>query len=144
MVENSNLGLVSNDDATNKVFSKMLLWQFIATLVTAVIAFALGGIHAGLSAFAGGMAVVIAAYIASRIAQRDIKVKAATSVLFNLLMAEAVKILVIIILLFLTYKFYKQLVPLALIAGIVVAAMLSGAAISKMNDNKTSLNNEKV
>jgi ATP synthase protein I len=144
MVENSNLGVAANEDAANKVFSKMLLWQFIATLVTAVIALILGGIHAGLSATAGGMAVVIAAYIASRIAQRDIKVKAATSVLFNLLMAEAVKILVIIILLFLTYKFYKQLVPLALIAGIVVAAMLSGAAISKMNDNKTSLNNDKV
>lgn len=144
MVENSNLGLASNDDAANKVFSKMLLWQFIATLVTAVVALVIGGIHASLSALAGGMAVVIAAYIASRIAQRDIKVKAATSVLFNLLMAEAVKILVIIILLFMTYKFYKQLVPLALIAGIVVAAMLSGAAISKMNDNKTSLNNEKV
>lgn len=122
----------------------MLLWQFIATLIAAVIALVLGGIHAALSAFAGGMAVVIAAYIASRIAQRDIKVKAATSVLFNLLMAEAVKILVIIILLFMTYKFYKQLVPLALIAGIVVAAMLSGAAISKMHNNKTSLNNEKV
>jgi ATP synthase protein I len=143
MVENSNSGLVANEDAANQVFSKMLWWQFVATLVAAAIALALGGIHAGLSALAGGMSVVIAAYVASRIAQRDIKVKAATSVLFNLLMAEAVKILVIIILLFMTYKFYKQLVPLALIAGIVVAAMLSGAAISKM-DNKTSLNNEKV
>lgn len=136
MVEHSNSGLAANEDAANKVFSKMLRWQFMATLVTAGVALAVGGIHAGLSAIAGGMSVVIAAYIASRIAQRDIKVKAATSVLFNLLMAEAVKILVIIILLFLTYKLYKQLVPMALIAGIVVAAMLSGAAISKMNDNK--------
>jgi ATP synthase protein I len=136
MVENKNLGLASSEDATNKVFSRMLLWQFSATLFTAGIAFVVSGMHAGLSSIAGGMSVVIAAYIASRIAQRDIKVKAATSVLLNMLMAEAVKILVIIILLFLTYKFYKQLVPLALIAGIVVAAMLSGVAISKMNDNK--------
>jgi ATP synthase protein I len=44
-----------------------------------------------------------------------------------MLKAEAVKILVIALLLFLTFKLYQQLVPIALILGLAASAILSGA-----------------
>lgn len=127
-MDNSNNGL-----ATNKVFSEMLRWQLSATAVVAVIALLISGLHAGVSAVAGGLSVVIGAFVASKIAQRH--KKDASAILINLLKAEAVKILVIVVLLFITFKVYKQLVPFALIVGLAAAALFSGAAISKLNDD---------
>ncbi|HSH54166.1 MAG TPA: ATP synthase subunit I [Methylotenera sp.] len=127
-MDNSNNGL-----ATNKVFSEMLRWQLSATAVVAAIALLISGLHAGVSAVAGGLSVVIGAFVASKIAQRH--KKDASAILINLLKAEAVKILVIVALLFITFKVYKQLVPFALIVGLAAAALFSGAAISKLNDD---------
>lgn len=128
-MDNSNNGLTSNN-----VFSKMLRWQLTATAVVAVIALFVSGAHASISALAGGLAVIIGAFIASKIAQRSDNKKDASAILFNLLKAEAVKILVIVVLLFITFKVYKQLVPFALIVGLAAAALFSGAAISKLDD----------
>lgn len=111
----------------------MLRWQLSATAVVAVIALLISGLHAGISAVAGGLSVVIGAFVASKIAQRH--KKDASAILINLLKAEAVKILVIVVVLFITFKVYKQLVPFALIVGLAAAALFSGAAISKLNDD---------
>ncbi len=120
---------------TDNVFSKMLRVQIIATLAVAVIAVVISGLHAGLSALAGGGAVIISAFIASKVAERTAKNKDASAILVNLLKAEAVKILCILVLLFVTFKLYKQLVPFALIAGLAAAALFSGAALSKFKDD---------
>ncbi len=117
----------------NNVFSKMLRWQLIATVIVALIAFVISGIHASSSAIAGGLSVVIAAYVASKVAQRSSK--EASTILINMLKAEAIKILLIVILLFITFKLYKQLVPFALIAGLAAAALFSGAAMAKLDKN---------
>ncbi len=113
------------------IFSKMLRLQVIATTAVAIIAFVLTGLNAALSAVAGGVAVIIGAFFAAKIAQKN--KKDATAVLINLLKAEAVKVLVIVVLLFITFKLYKQLVPFALIAGLAAAALVSGAAMSKLD-----------
>jgi len=117
----------------------MLRWQLTATAAVAIIAFFISGMHAGISAVAGGFSVVIGAFIASKIAQRSDKKKDASAILFNLLKAEAVKILVIVVLLFITFKVYKQLVPFALIVGLAAAALFSGAAISKLDDDSLQI-----
>ena len=119
---------------TDNVFSKMLRVQIIATLAVAVIALLISGLHAGLSALAGGGAVIISAFIASKVAERTAKNEDASAILINLLKAEAVKILCILVLLFVTFRLYKQLVPFALIAGLAAAALFSGAALSKFKD----------
>lgn len=111
----------------------MLRWQLLATVTIMLIALLISGLHAGISSFIGGSTVIIGAFIASKIAQRN--VKDASAILVNLLKAEAVKVLVIVVLLFITFKVYKQLVPFALIAGLAAAALFSGAAISKLNDD---------
>ena len=113
----------------NNIFSKMLRLQVAATLAVAVVFLVFWGLHASFSALAGGLSVVIAAFVASKVAQRSSK--EASAILINMLKAEAIKILLIVILLFITFKVYKQLVPMALIAGLAAAALFSGAALSK-------------
>jgi ATP synthase protein I len=125
--------------ATSSIFSKMLRSQLIATSVVSAIALVISGLHGGISALAGGMSVVIGALLASKIAQRGDRKKDASAILINLLKAEAVKILVIVVLLFITFKVYKQLVPFALIAGLAAAALFSGAAISKLDNDTTHI-----
>lgn len=113
----------------------MLRVQIISTFVVAVIGIFVSGLHAGLSALAGGGTVIISAFIASKVAERTSKNKDASAILINLLKAEAIKVLCILVLLFLTFKLYKQLVPFALIAGLAAAALFSGAALSKFKDD---------
>ena len=122
---------MTENTTTAAVFSKMLRLQLIATAIVAIASLAISSLHAGLSALLGGAVVMIAAFVASKIAQRK-SVEAAT-VLVNLLKAEAVKVLIIIVLLFITFKVYKQLVPFALIVGLAAAALVSGAAMSKLD-----------
>ena len=122
---------------TVAVFSKMLRLQLIATGFVAIASLAISGLHAGASALIGGAAVIVAAFIASKIAQR--KNIEAAAVLVNLLKAEAVKVLIIFVLLFMTFKTYKQLVPFALIIGLAAAALVSGAAMSKLDKTELEL-----
>ncbi len=117
---------------TSDVFSKMLKIQLVATLAVAVVALFISGLNASASATLGGASVLLGAIAAAAIAKRSAKNEDPTAILVNLLKAEAVKILVIIILLVIIFKVYKQLVPFALIAGLAAAALFSGAALSKL------------
>jgi len=111
----------------------MLKIQVIATVAVAIAATLLSGLHAGVSAILGGASVVAGAYVASKVAKRGDGKTEPSAILINLLKAEAVKILVIIVALVIIFGFYKQLVPFALIAGLAAAALFSGAALSKLN-----------
>jgi len=117
---------------TSDVFSKMLKVQLVATLAVAVIALLVSGLNASVSAVLGGASVVLGALAATAIAKRGANKEDPTAILVNLLKAEAVKIIVIIILLVIIFNVYKQLVPFALIAGLAAAALFSGAALSKL------------
>jgi len=114
-------------------FEAMLRSQLLATLAVAVIAFVISGMNASLSAIAGGLSVVLAAFIASKVAIS--KRKDAASVLGSMLKAELIKIVLIILFLFITIKGFKELVPWALIIGLAAAAIISGAAMSKRNEH---------
>ena len=116
---------------TASIFSKMLRLQLIATAVVAIASLLISGMHAGVSALIGGAVVMVGAFLGSKIAQRT--KQDATAVLINLLKAEAVKVIVIFVLLLMVFKIYKQLVPFALIAGLAAAALVSGAAMSKLD-----------
>ena len=124
---------------SSQIFSKMLRWQTSVTLITAGLAFLVAGQHAALSALLGGVAVIIGAYLGAKIARRSESTTQASAVLINLLKAEAVKILVIFLLLFLSFKLYEQLVPLALIVGLAAAALISGAAMAKLKASEIKI-----
>jgi ATP synthase protein I len=110
----------------------MLKIQLVATFAVAIMALLISGLNAGISAVLGGLSVVLGACAAVLIAKRGEKNTDASAILINLLKAEAVKILVIIVLLVIIFNLYKQLVPFALIAGLAAAALFSGAALSKL------------
>ena len=122
-----------NDNNTgstaDNVFSGLLTSQLLAIVAVALVAYVISGLHAGLSALAGGLSVFLAALIASKVAKS--KSKLAGAVLMQMLKAELIKIVLIVLFLFGVFKGYKELVPGALIAGLAVAAIMSGAAISK-------------
>jgi ATP synthase protein I len=112
---------------TADIYKQMSKWQLLATLVVALLAFFMAGIHAAVSALAGGLSAVIGGFIGGRIAKTGDKKQEAGAILIAMLKAEAVKIIVIALLLFLTFKLYQQLVPVALIVGLAASAILSGA-----------------
>ncbi len=120
-------------DSTIDVFSKMLKIQLIATGVLAIIMMITMGLNASVSASLGGLSVVLGAFCASLISKRSQNSKDASAILINLLKAEAVKIIIIIASLLIIFKVYAQLMPFALIAGLAVSAIFSGAALSKLN-----------
>ena len=118
---------------TADVFSKMIKVQLVASIAVALVALVITGLHGGMSALLGGASVIIGAMMASKIAKRQARSEDPTSILLNLLKAEAVKILVIVVLLAIIFNVYGQLVPFALIAGLAAAALFSGAALSRLN-----------
>lgn len=113
------------------LYRNMLRWQLMATAAVTLIALAVGGAQSAISALLGGMSVIIGAWFAARIAEKGRSKTDPTAVLLNLLKAEAVKILIIAIILFVIFKLYEALVPFALIAGLAAAALFSGAALAK-------------
>jgi len=123
-----------NDNNTgstaDNVFSGLLSSQLLAIVAVALVAYVISGLHAGLSALAGGLSVFLAALIASQVAKS--KSKLAGAVLMQMLKAELIKIFLIVLFLYIAIKGLKQdLVPWALIIGLAAAAIISGASISK-------------
>jgi ATP synthase protein I len=110
----------------------MLKIQLVATFSVAILALIVSGLHASVSAMLGGASVVLGACAAVAVAKRGENDKDASAILVNLLKAEATKILIIIVLLIVIFKLYKQLVPFALIAGLAAAALFSGAALGRL------------
>jgi ATP synthase protein I len=112
---------------TADIYKQMAKWQLLATSAVAVLAFFLAGMHPAISALAGGLSAVVGGFCGVFIAKNGDKKNEAGAILIAMLKAEAVKIIVIALLLFLIFKFYQQLVPLALILGLAASAIMSGA-----------------
>jgi ATP synthase protein I len=120
----------------SRAFSKAAKWQFIITLLVAGCSLALGGHQAAFSALAGGSIVIVGAY-AAMIMMRRSNGETPSSVLISLLKAEAIKVMVIVMLLFMTFKYFQGLVPLSLIGGLASSALASGAGL-RATYNKTN------
>ena len=120
---------------TKSVFITALAWQAIAACFSAVVIFFFLGKNAAISALLGGFSVVLGASFASLIYIRNSKkniVQDGASILTSLLLSELVKIIFIFAFLLMVFKHYKSLVPVALIVGLIAAALASGVAISKI------------
>ena len=113
---------------TAEVYKQMVKWQVLATLAVVSSILVIAGVHAAVSAFAGGFSVVIGGIAGALVAKSGDKKQQAGAILIAMLKGEAVKIFVIALLLFITFKVYSDLVPMALIIGLAASAILSGAA----------------
>jgi ATP synthase protein I len=112
------------------------LWQVVAVLLVSLAAYLLAGTHGAFSALAGGFAVWVGSQLGAWSMRRSKEVSGSAGMaLLALLKAEAIKIVVIALLLLLIFKLYgSNLVPAALIAGLAVAALLSGMGIMRINE----------
>ena len=119
------------------VFITMLAWQVLVTVVVGALFFFLKGKHAAISALLGGSSVIFAATFASLIFVRNKNKQDAGSILIRLILSEIVKLTFVFTFLFLVFKHYKSLFALALIIGLISAAMVSGVAMAKMTKAQT-------
>ena len=104
----------------------------LASVVTAVIVFVFFGMHAGISLLLGAVPVIVGLLVTTPIAYKSRDTKKASTIVISALKAEVVKILIIIFLLWLAFKFYEQIVPLANICGVTIAAIVSGISVTKL------------
>lgn len=105
----------------------VLQWQVIATVVIAAAAMGLLGVHAGISAFLGGLVSVIATIVFIFVARMGASGTAGLALLAAL-RAEAVKVLVIVALLWGVMVGYRALVPVVFIATFIVAVLIQSMA----------------
>ena len=104
----------------------MLLWQLAATAVMAATGGILAGGHGALSGAAGGMISVCAGLVAAWVAARN--VKSAGGVLVGALTAEAAKIGLAALLLWLVLANYADAVVGAVLASFILTMLIFGMA----------------
>lgn len=124
---------MNNKTSISHVFAKAVRWQLIATILVAVLAFVLAGMHGALSALGGGGAVMLGGYVGMVVTQGRQAVTPGAALL-GVLKAEGVRIAVVALVLLAIFKLYKGLVPLALIGGLACAALISGAALRALDE----------
>jgi ATP synthase protein I len=83
-----------------------------------------------------GFGSVIGGFLlAFPIAKTNIKGQPGSAVVVNLIKAELVKLLFIILTLWAAFKFYADIQPFGLVLGLAISALMSGLAISKLDKN---------
>jgi len=112
-----------------KVAIKKIL---IIEIILAFVLLFLMNWHASLSLLLGGLSVVIGILVSSPIAFRKQNADKPSGIIFNALKAEAIKILTIVIMLWMVFKFYDYKIPFVIVIGLGIAALFSGVAITKL------------
>jgi ATP synthase protein I len=112
-----------------KVAIKKIL---IIEIVLAFILLFLMNWHASLSLLLGGLSVVVGILVSSPIAYRKQNADKPSGIIFNALKAEAIKILTIVIMLWMVFKFYDYKIPFVIVIGLGIAALFSGVALTKL------------
>lgn len=126
--------LIEKLEGVPKQLKKMLLRQFIVLSVLFVLSYYIYSIELALSIVLGFVAVIVGIVISTPLARLKTKGLSASSVLVNILKAELIKLGVIILLLWLYFKFYSNLIPFGLMLGLIISALMSGLAISKLDN----------
>ena len=111
----------------SKAIRTVLRWQVIATVALAVIAGYLAGAHGALSAALGGGVSFAAGLAFAGVASMS-RSDSAGSAVVGALRAEAIKIIMIVLLLWLVMTAYKSVVVVAFFGTFIVATVLFSAA----------------
>jgi ATP synthase protein I len=113
-----------------KPFRTVLRWQLAATVVMALFGGLLAGRHGAISVFLGGLVVSVAAGASMLVASLGARASAGPGgALLAMLRAEAVKIAIIVALLWLVLSSYKEVVMLGFIGSFVVSVGILAMAI---------------
>lgn len=117
----------------SRAFSKAARWQIIITVLISGVSLLVAGMNAAISAIAGGASVIVGGLAGMMMVRRP-NGGTPGAVLMPLLKAEAIKVLVITLLLLVTFKYYPGLFPLSLIGGLAGSALASGAGLRAVNN----------
>lgn len=128
-------GMDETKTTINQAFKKAARWQIIVTFTICFAFLFLFSVHAAISSLLGGIAALTGGYAGVLMTRRRVD-QSAGSVLVALLKAELTKIMVIFLQLLVIFKFYDGLVPLALIGGLAVSVLVSGAGLGAVGNNK--------
>lgn len=110
-----------------KPIRTVLLWQFAVTAVMSVAAALLAGVHAAVSVAAGGSVSIVAGMASARVASLG-KARSAGGVLVGALRAEAVKIGLALVLLWLVLTNYEEVVVGAFLGAFIVTMVIFSMA----------------
>ncbi|MGB4562958.1 MAG: ATP synthase subunit I [Methylophilaceae bacterium] len=116
-----------------KQLKKMLLRQVIVASVLFLFLVYYYSLALGLSLLIGFGAVLGGFVLSFPIAKINVKGQPASSVIVNIIKAELVKLIFIIVALWLGFKFYTDIQPFGLVLGLAISALMSGLAISKLD-----------
>jgi ATP synthase protein I len=111
----------------SKPIRTVVQWQLAATAAISLVAAALAGIHGASSAAAGGAISIIAGLSAALVASRS-DAKSPGRVLVGALRAEAVKVGLAVLLLWLVLANYEKAVVAALIGAFAVTMVIFSMA----------------
>jgi len=114
---------------------KMVLRQFIVASIIFLLLVIKYSMALGMSLLIGFGSVIGGFLLAFPIAKTNIKGQPGSAVVVNLIKAELVKLLFIILTLWAAYKFYDDIQPFGLVLGLAISALMSGLAISKLDKN---------
>ena len=107
----------------------VLRWQAYATAAMTLVAGALWGLHAGISALLGGLVSMASGAVFAIVAYKG-KAGSASAVLRVALRAEAAKIIAVILLLWLVLATYREVVALGFLGAFVVTILIFSAAVA--------------
>lgn len=111
----------------SKPIRTVLRWQVLATTAFAMVAAAWVGWHGALSALLGGLINVTATVVFALVVGMH-KSTSTWATLSTMLRAEASKIVLIVLQLWLVLTMYKDIVPVAFFSAFVVTVILSSMA----------------
>ena len=114
---------------------KMVLRQFIVATIVFLLLVINYSMALGMSLLIGFGSVIGGFLLAFPIAKTNIKGQPGSAVVVNLIKAELVKLLFIIVTLWAAFKFYVDIQPFGLVLGLAISALMSGLAISKLDKN---------
>jgi ATP synthase protein I len=118
---NASLGLL------RKPIRTVLRWQLIATAALTLAGGILAGVDGALSAALGGAVSACAGWVSAVVASRG-KAQSAGEVLLGALMAEGVRIGLIVVLLWLVMATYQSVVAPAFFGSFIVTVLIFGMA----------------
>lgn len=113
--------------ALRKPIRTVLRWQLLATVILTLAGGILAGVDGALSAALGGAVSVCAGWVSAVVASKG-KARSAGEVLIGALMAEGVKLGLIVLLLWVVLAAYDEIVAPAFFGSFVATVLIFGMA----------------
>ncbi len=111
----------------DKAIRTVLRWQLLATTALAGLSAYWAGVHGALSAALGGAVSIASALVFAFVTSRS-KNKTVEGTLVTALKAEGVKVGIVVVLLWVVFATYKDVVALAFIGAFIATVLISSMA----------------